>query len=126
MSHCLKMRVSCLVQGFIFALQSSTTFITRDTAPANKSTMSPHELLGPWLSPYLSRLFQYSLFDLPPPNFPPLLHSARHQKQGKLSLLSLPPPFLHRVPAFHLSYHHSQKSHGELLHVEAKGKAGWE
>lgn len=126
MSHCLKMRVSCLVQGFRFALQSSTTFITKETLPQQISLPCPH--MNSWvLGFHHISADSFNIHSLIyPPNFPPLLHSARHQKQGKLSLLSLPPPFLHRIPAFHLSYHHSQKSHGELLHVEAKGKAGWE
>lgn len=50
--------------------------------------------------PYLSWLIQYSLPDRPSLL---LLHSARCQKQGRLSLLCVPPPFLCRIPAFHLS-----------------------
>lgn len=138
-SHYIKMRVSCLAQGFSFALQYSAgnyreSYLCFSNHKSHcpqlflnpqRSLVCPHMtcwVRSPWLSPYLSWLIQYSLFDRPLL----VLHSARCQKQRRLSLLCVPPPFLHRIPAFHLSYHHSQKSHRGLLHLEAKGIAGWE
>lgn len=82
--------------------------------------MSLHDLLGPFSLAFTVSQLTHPIFT---PWSPPLLllHSARCQKQGRLSLLCVPPPFLHRIPAFHLSYHHSQKSHRGRLRVEARG-----
>lgn len=125
-----------LTQGFSFAIQylaehyrASYHCFSNHKSHCPQLFLTPQRSLvcpymtcwacSPWLSPYLSRLIQYSLFDRP---FL-ILHSARCQKQGRLSLLCVPPPFLQRISALHLSYGHSQKSQRA---VEAKGIAGWE
>lgn len=78
---------------------------------------------APWLSPYLSWLVQYSL-----PHRSPLLllHSARCQKQERLSLQCVPPPFLHRVPPFHLSYISPKITEGSSSQTLGDVKMGWE
>lgn len=82
-------------------------YMTRWASLAFTVSQLTHPICTPWSAPLL------------------LLHSARCQKQGRLSLLCVPPPFLHRFPAFHLSYHHSQKSHWGRLRFEARGIGGW-
>lgn len=106
----IKMRVNYLVQGFRFALNYPTGFYPQSHRcfsnhkrnflqlfpNPQKRLVCPHmtHRVCSWLFPYLSWLIQYSLFDRPPL----VLHSARCQKQRRLSLLCLLPPFFYRIP----------------------------
>lgn len=95
-----------------------------------KSNVSLYDLLVPSSLAFPISQLTHPIFS---PSSPPLLlHSARCKKQGRLSLHCVPPPFLHRIPPFHLSFHHSQKSHTGQLSVKVGvgagglGRFGWE